>query len=568
MEHVKLGHIEWERVEVPYLIGLWILVTAFIKLGFQKTPWLGHYIPETSVMVVTGLAIGLVSFLVSDTKLTTLTPDIFFLFLLPPIIGEAGYFMPNRLFFDQLGTILLMAVVGTIFNMFTIGTALYLVGQTDLFGTTPGLLETFLFGSLIAAVDPVAVLAVFDEIQVDEVLNIVVFGESLLNDGVAVVLYHMFETYVELGPENITNTDIGLGLTSFLTVAGGGTLIGVMVGYIAAFTTRFMDEARMLEPLVVIIFAYLSYLTAEIFHMSGILAITFCGITMKNYVEQNICETSSTSLKSASHFLANCSEMMVFLFLGVFTVTYDKHEWNTWFIVCTIVFCLFFRVLGVLILSFVANRFRIKKLDWLEQVIMMYGGLRGGVAFALVLLVNEEHAPHARMFVTATLAMVYFTVFFQGITIKPLVKYLRVKTKTVSEPCMTERITNSLMDQVKTGLEDILGDNSEVPLIFRNWYKKLDENWLKPVLLREKNCPKVLETFEYIQTNDALQLVKQRTVVESRTSTTATVEDETSLTTKGQDNKGFLPEPEEIIETTTHHPATHVTSKTEGEEER
>ena len=161
-----------------------------------------------------------------------------------------------------------MAVVGTIFNMFTIGGFLYLVGMTGLFRTEsaevcqqfesslfesfdnatalvpplgctdPGMFETFLFGSLIAAVDPVAVLAVFDEIKVDEVLNIVVFGESLLNDGVAVVLYHMFESFCEIGEENVKGTDIGLGIASFAVVAGGGTLIGIIVGYLCAFFTR------------------------------------------------------------------------------------------------------------------------------------------------------------------------------------------------------------------------------------------------------------------------------------------------------------------------------------------
>eukprot|EP00091_Calanus_sinicus_P009068 TRINITY_DN21449_c0_g1_i1.p1 TRINITY_DN21449_c0_g1~~TRINITY_DN21449_c0_g1_i1.p1 ORF type:complete len:169 (+),score=22.71 TRINITY_DN21449_c0_g1_i1:454-960(+) len=131
--------------------------------------------------------------------------------MLPPIILDAGYFMPNRLFFDHLGTILLMAVVGTIFNVLTIGISLWGAGQTGLYGEhdTPGLLETFLFSSLISAVDPVAVLAVFEEIQVDEVLYIVVFGESLLNDAVTVVLYHMFEAYVEIEEDNITVSDIG-----------------------------------------------------------------------------------------------------------------------------------------------------------------------------------------------------------------------------------------------------------------------------------------------------------------------------------------------------------------------
>ena len=95
---------------------------------------------------------------------TTLTPDTFFLYMLPPIILDAGYFMPNRLFFDHLGTILLMAVVGTIFNMVTVGSALYACGLSGIYSDelTPTLLETFLFASLIVAVDPVAVLAVFE----------------------------------------------------------------------------------------------------------------------------------------------------------------------------------------------------------------------------------------------------------------------------------------------------------------------------------------------------------------------------------------------------------------------
>ena len=167
-----------------------------------------------------------------------------------------------------------MAVVGTIFNMFTIGGFLYLVGTTGIFRTEtdefcqqfetslfdsalnrtvlepplgctdPGMLETFLFGSLIAAVDPVAVLAVFDEIKVDEVLNIVVFGESLLNDGVAVVLYHMFESFCEIGGANVTGKDVGLGIASFAVVAGAGTLIGIIIGYICAFFTRSIKSAK------------------------------------------------------------------------------------------------------------------------------------------------------------------------------------------------------------------------------------------------------------------------------------------------------------------------------------
>ena len=195
----------------------------------------------------------------------------------------------------------------------------------------------------------VATVLRFDEIKVDEVLNIVVFGESLLNDGVAVVLYHMFESFCKLGLDNVGGSEVGLGIASFGVVAGGGVLIGITIGYLCAFVTRwsnnivighdiypdleylfiycrFLNHARVVEPLIVLMFAYLSYLTAETFEMSGILAITFCGITMKNYVEQNISKSSSVTIRGSAHMLANMAEMMIFLFVGVFTVTGKSEE--------------------------------------------------------------------------------------------------------------------------------------------------------------------------------------------------------------------------------------------------
>lgn len=133
-------------------------------------------------------------------------------------------------------------------------------------------MHIFLFSSLISAVDPVAVLAVFEEIHVNEILYIVVFGESLLNDAVTVVLYHMFESYNSIGISNIQIVDIASGVASFFVVAIGGTIIGIIWGFLTGLVTRFTDHVRVIEPIFIFVMAYLAYLNAEIFHMSGILA--------------------------------------------------------------------------------------------------------------------------------------------------------------------------------------------------------------------------------------------------------------------------------------------------------
>lgn len=145
-------------------------------------------VPESCLLIMVGLLVGGVIYGVRHTAPPALSAEAFFLYLLPPIVLDAGYFLPGRLFFENLGTILWYAVLGTLWNVLGIGLSLYGLCQLGGWGLEEvGLLHFLLFGSLIAAVDPVAVLSVFEEIHVNEQLYILVFGESLLNDAVTVV---------------------------------------------------------------------------------------------------------------------------------------------------------------------------------------------------------------------------------------------------------------------------------------------------------------------------------------------------------------------------------------------
>ncbi|XP_065333632.1 sodium/hydrogen exchanger 3 isoform X2 [Cloeon dipterum] len=501
--------VEFARVETPFIIGLWIFCASLAKIGFHMTPKLSKMFPESCLLIVVGVVIGVLLFHTSSgVQVSPLTPDTFFLYLLPPIILDAGYFMPNRLFFDHLGTILLFAVVGTIFNAIAIGTSLWAVGQSGLFEFDTPILDMMLFGSLVSAVDPVAVLAVFEEIHVNEILYIVVFGESLLNDAVTVVLYHMFEAYSEMGPANILPVDVASGIASFFVVALGGTVIGVIWGFLTGFVTRFTHQVRVIEPIFIFVMAYLAYLNAEIFHMSGILAITFCGITMKNYVEANISHKSHTTVKYAMKMLSSSCETVIFMFLGVATVN-NAHSWNTWFVLLTVLFCTVYRFIGVMILASLANKFRLHQLNGVEKFVMSYGGLRGAVAFALVLLIDKKIVNLQPHFVTTTIAVIYFTVFFQGITIKPLVRILNVKRAEKRKPTMNERIHEKLMDHIMAGLEDVLGRHGNYHV--RDRFKRFDTKYIRPWLIRDNKGaePKILETYSKLTMKEAMEYMRR-----------------------------------------------------------
>lgn len=159
--------------------------------GFHLVPRLSNIVPESCLLIVVGLVVGGLIKLAGEKVPPVMSENVFFLCLLPPIILDAGYFLPIRPFMENLGTILMFAVVGTLWNAFFIGGLLYAVCQIQPANPSDlhliGLLPCLLFGSIISAVDPVAVLAVFEEIHINELLHILVFGESLLNDAVTVV---------------------------------------------------------------------------------------------------------------------------------------------------------------------------------------------------------------------------------------------------------------------------------------------------------------------------------------------------------------------------------------------
>ncbi|XP_007532215.2 sodium/hydrogen exchanger 4 [Erinaceus europaeus] len=506
-EKIAVFALDYDYVQIPYEVTLWILLASLAKIGFHLYHRLPGFMPESCLLIIVGALVGAIIFGTDHKSPPVMDSSIYFLYLLPPIVLEGGYFMPTRPFFENIGSILWWAGLGALINAFGIGLSLYLICQIKAFGLGDvNLLQNLLFGSLISAVDPVAVLAVFEEARVNEPLYMMIFGEALLNDGISVVLYNILIAFTKMHKfEDIEPVDILAGCARFIIVGVGGVFFGVIFGFISAFITRFTQNISAIEPLIVFMFSYLSYLVAETLYLSGILAITACAVTMKKYVEENVSQTSYTTIKYFMKMLSSVSETLIFIFMGVSTVG-KNHDWNWAFICFTLVFCQIWRAISVFALFYVSNQFRTFPFSIKDQCIIFYSGVRGAGSFSLAFLLPLSLFPRKKMFVTATLVVIYFTVFIQGITIGPLVRYLDVK-KTNKKESINEELHIRLMDHLKAGIEDVCGQWSHYQV--RDKFKKFDHRYLRKILIR-KNLPKssIVSLYKKLEMKQAIEMVE------------------------------------------------------------
>jgi solute carrier family 9 (sodium/hydrogen exchanger), member 8 len=269
-------------------------------------------------------------------------------------------------------------------STFVIGALVYLVGVSGVVAidaSSP--MEALMFGALISAVDPVATLSIMGnpELNCDPLLYSLVFGESVLNDAVAIVLFKTFMSFYDSG-EPFSGTTIPAILVNFSGISLGSIFVGVSISYLCKRTE--MSRYPEYEISMLFLFAYGSFSFSESLQLSGIMSLFFCGVVLSHYNSYNLSPTSQVTAHNIFKSLAVLCEFFVFLYIGMGVCVGKFKDWNWLFVFLCTVICLIARMFNVFPLSMMANLGRTRIISRKMQCVMWFAGLRGAISFALV----------------------------------------------------------------------------------------------------------------------------------------------------------------------------------------
>ncbi|KAJ6876947.1 Na+/H+ antiporter family protein 3 [Populus alba x Populus x berolinensis] len=489
------------------------LLCACIVIGhlLEETRWMNESITALIIGVGTGIVILLISG-GKSSRLLVFSEDLFFIYLLPPIIFNAGFQVKKKQFFRNFMTIMLFGAVGTLIccAIISIG-AMQIFEKMDIGPLDIG--DYLAIGAIFAATDSVCTLQVLSQDDTP-LLYSLVFGEGVVNDATSVVLFNAIQSF------DLTNINAVIAwefVRNFLYLFLTSTMLGVLTGLVSAYIIKklyFGRHSTDREVALMILMAYLSYMLAELFYLSGILTVFFCGIVMSHYTWHNVTESSRVTTKHAFATLSFVAEIFIFLYVGMDALDIEKWRFvsdspGTSVAVSSILLCLVMvgRAAFVFPLSFVSNLSKKspnEKIGFRQQFIIWWAGLmRGAVSMALAY--NKfTSAGHTNLranaiMITSTITVVLFSTVVFGLMTKPLIsillphpKYQSRSLSFSSDPATPKSVTVPLLEEGQDSLDDLGARDMPRPSSLRAllttpthtvhyYWRKFDNGFMRPM---------------------------------------------------------------------------------------
>ncbi len=385
-----------------FSLGLVLLTASLVAIVSRRLK-----LPYSVGLVIAGIALALIPNAIE----LPLTRDLIFNIFLPPLIFEAALHLEWKAFRRDLPLTAGLAFPGVLIAAIAVSGGMhFLIGWSWI--------AAALFGVLIAATDPVSVIASFREMKVERRLSMLVEAESLLNDGAAAVGFALLVAIA--AGDGVTPVAL---VGSLLWTVAGGVVAGLVVsGGLLIVTGR--TEDHLVEITLTTLAAYGSFLLAEHFHMSGVLASLSAGLLVGNFgMMRSISENSRSHVFAFWEYAAFLANSVVFILIG----SHEVHQHLTDVVgaaAVAIVLVLAGRALAVypLCALFAPSRLRINRR---YQHVLVWGGLRGALALALALAL-PANIPERGEIIAVSFAVVAFSIFVQGLTMPYLIRQLRL----------------------------------------------------------------------------------------------------------------------------------------------
>lgn len=375
-------------------------------------------LPYTVALVVVGLALALVPNILDFN----VSSDLILAVLVPPLVFEATLNIKWPDLRGDMPLVLLLAVGGTLLSTFIVGGIVFQLLDIPLLGALA-------FGALIAATDPVAVIAFFKSLGVSKRLSILVEGESLFNDGVAIVIFNLTiaAAAATLAGGDTSGFSLVAAIIEFLRVSVVGIGIGLALGFVVAYVILRNIDDHLIETATTVALAFGAYVAAESLHTSGLLAVVAAGLVVGNIGMSNTSPTTRLTLDNFWEFLAFVANSLVFLLIGLEMRLSQLVQFAVPIAVAVLA-VLFSRAVSVYLITAIHNRLTPDRLDvsMPYQHVMFWGGLRGAISLALALTIGRNlfGATIATEMQVMTFGVVLFTILVQGATIERLIDRL------------------------------------------------------------------------------------------------------------------------------------------------
>lgn len=399
-------------------IGFVLLLTiaALVAIVIRRINF-----PYTVALVLAGLLLAFFP----DFLNINVGSDLIVAVLVPPLVFEATLNIKWADLRADLGLVLFLAIGGTLLSTFIVGGLVFQLLEIPLFGALA-------FGALIAATDPVAVIAFFRSLGVSKRLSIIIEGESLFNDGVAIVVFTLAigaaSAAVLVNSGEVAEAfSLSRAVVEFFRVSFGGVGVGLVLGFAVSYAILKNLDDHLIETATTVALAFGAYVAAEHLAVSGLLAVVAAGLVVGNVGIDNTSPTTRLTLENFWEFMAFVANSLVFLLIGIRIEIAELLKYALPIAVAVLA-VLLSRAITVYFITAAHNRLTPDRLDIPHkyQHVMFWGGLRGAISLALALTLSRDlfGATIATEIQVMTFGVVLFTILVQGTTIQRLIERL------------------------------------------------------------------------------------------------------------------------------------------------